>query len=134
MAATFQLDVVAADHTVWSGEATMVIARTLEGELGILANHSPLMGVLAPGAVEVRPADGSVFAAVVDGGFLSVANNRISILAEHAEMVDDIDPALARRELEEARSGADDSDRSAQTIAVAQARVDAVEKTRDSRG
>lgn len=128
MAATFQLDVVAADHTVWSGEATMVIARTLEGELGILANHSPLMGVLAPGAVEIRPSEGNPIIAVVDGGFLSVANNRISVLAEHAEMADDIDPAEAQRMLDEARRTADDSEHSQQTIAAAQARVDAVER------
>ena len=51
MAATFQLELVAADRVVWSGEATMVIARTLEGEVGILANHAPLLGVLAPGTV-----------------------------------------------------------------------------------
>jgi len=129
MAATFDLQVVAADHTVWSGEATMVIARTLEGELGILANHSPLMGVLAPGSVEIRPADGNTLVAVVDGGFLSVANNRISILAEHAEMADDIDPADAQRRLEEARQDADDSERSQQAVAAAQARVDAAEKS-----
>ncbi len=128
MATTFDLQVVAADHTVWSGEATMVIARTLEGELGILANHAPLMGVLAPGSVEIRPADGNTVVAVVDGGFLSVAHNRISILAEHAEMADEIDPAAARRRLDEAREGADDSDRSRRAIAAAQARVDAVEK------
>lgn len=130
MAATFQLDVVAADHTVWSGEATMVIARTVEGELGILANHSPLMGVLAPGAVEIRPADGNPLVAVIDGGFLSVANNRISILAEHAEMVDDIDPADAQRQLDDAKRDADDSEESQQAVAAAQARVDAVEKSR----
>ena len=128
MAATFQLDVVAADHTVWSGEATMVIARTLEGELGILANHAPLMGVLAPGPVEIRPADGNPLVAVVDGGFMSVANNRIAILAENAEMADGIDPAQARQSLEDARRDADDSDESQQAIAAAQARVDAAER------
>lgn len=130
MATTFQLEVVAADRTVWSGEATMVVARTLEGELGILANHSPLMGVLAAGSVEIRPADGNSLVAVVDGGFLSVAHNRVSILAERAEMAEDIDAADARRQLEEAREGADDSERSQQAIAAAQARVDVAEKTR----
>lgn len=131
MASTFQLDVVAADHTVWSGEATMVIARTLEGEIGILANHSPLMGVLAPGSVEIRPADGNPLVAVVDGGFLSVASNRISVLAERAEMAEDIDPGEASRRLEEARQNAGDSESSRQAVAAAQARVDAVEKTRN---
>ena len=106
MAATFQLELVAADRIVWSGEATMVIARTLEGEVGILANHAPLLGVLAPGTVEIRPDDGSPMIAAVDGGFLSVANNRISILAERAELADDIDLAEAQRELERGAAAA----------------------------
>lgn len=123
MAATFQLELVAADRIVWSGEATMVIATTLEGEIGILANHAPLLGVLTPGAVEIRPDDGSKLMVAVDGGFISVAHNRISILAERANLADDIDAAEARRELDEAKQGADDSERSKQAVAAAQARV-----------
>jgi len=129
MATTFQLELVAADRVVWSGAATMVIARTTEGEVGILANHAPLLGVLAPGTIEIRPDDGAAMIAAVDGGFLSVANNRISILAEQAQLADDIDLAEARRDLERAQRDADDSDRSQRTIAAAQARIAAVEKT-----
>ncbi|MEJ7628149.1 MAG: F0F1 ATP synthase subunit epsilon [Nocardioidaceae bacterium] len=128
MAATFQLELVAADRIVWSGEATMVIARTLEGEVGILANHAPLLGVLAPGTVEIRPDDGSAMIAAVDGGFISVAHNRISILAERAELAGDIDVSDARQELEQARADADDSQRSQQAIAAAEARIAAAEK------
>lgn len=128
MAATFQLEVVAADHTVWSGEATMVITRTIEGEIGILAGHAPVLGVLAPGTVEIRSEGGSPLVAVVDGGFISVANNRVSVLAEHAEMSADIDLATARRDLEQAQRDADDSDRSKQAVAAAQAWVAAAEK------
>jgi F-type H+-transporting ATPase subunit epsilon len=129
MAATFQLELVAADRVVWSGEATMVIARTIEGEVGILANHAPLLGVLAPGPVEIRPEDGSPMTAVVDGGFLSVAQNRISILAERADLADDIDLSVARRELERAEQDKDDSERSQRLVAAAEARVAAAEKT-----
>jgi F-type H+-transporting ATPase subunit epsilon len=128
MAATFQLELVAADRIVWSGEATMVIARTIEGEVGILANHAPLLGVLAPGAVEIRPEDGSAMIAAVDGGFISVAHNRISILAERAEMADDIDLSEAQRELEQAQQDDDDSARSKHAIAAAEARIAAVER------
>jgi F-type H+-transporting ATPase subunit epsilon len=127
MAATFQLELVAADRVVWSGEATMVIARTTEGEVGILANHAPLLGVLAPGTIEIRPDDGSPMIAAVDGGFLSVAHNRISILAERADLADDIDVSEARRDLERAQQGADDSERSQRAIAAAEARIAAVE-------
>jgi len=128
MAATFQLELVAADKIVWSGEATMVIARTLEGEVGIMANHAPLLGVLAPGTVEIRPDEGSTMIAAVDGGFISVAHNRISILAERAELADDIDLSEAKRDLERAQQDADDSDRSQNAIAAAEARIAAVEK------
>ena len=128
MAATFQLELVAADKIVWSGEATMVIARTLEGEVGIMANHAPLLGVLAPGTVEIRPDEGSTMIAAVDGGFISVAHNRISILAERAELAEDIDLAEAKRDLERAQQDAVDNDRSQHAIAAAEARIAAVEK------
>lgn len=128
MAATFQLELVAADRIVWSGEATMVIARTTEGEVGILANHAPLLGVLAPGTVEIRPEEGSEMIAAVDGGFISVAHNRISILAERAELADDIDLSEARSDLERAQQQADDSERSQRAIAAAEARIAAVER------
>ncbi len=126
--AEFQLELVSADRMVWSGEATMVITRTIEGEVGILANHAPLLGVLAPGTVEIRTVDSSPMIAFVDGGFLSVANNRISVLAERAEIADEIDLSDAQRELEEAEANRDDSERSQHAVAVAQARVAAVEK------
>ncbi len=129
MATNFQLELVSADRIVWSGQATFVSTRTLEGEIGILANHAPLLGVLAPGTVEIRPAEGATFVAAVDGGFLSVANNRISILAERAELAETIDLAAAQRDLEQAQHHADDSERSKQAVAAAQARVSAAEKT-----
>lgn len=128
MAATFQLEIVSADRMVWEGEATMVIARTLEGEIGVLANHSPLLGVLAPGVVEIRPAEGSVQLAAIDGGFVSVANNRISILAERAEMADRIDRGQAEQDLERARQKDDDSESSRHAVAAAEARVAAAER------
>jgi F-type H+-transporting ATPase subunit epsilon len=126
--ATFQLEVVSADRMVWSGEATMLITRTIEGEIGVLANHSPLLGVLAPGLVEIRPAEGATMFAAVDGGFLSVANNRISVLAERAALADTIDLAQAQRELEEARNAGGDDERSRQAIQAAEAWVAAAEK------
>jgi F-type H+-transporting ATPase subunit epsilon len=126
--ATFQLELVSADKVVWSGEATMVIARTLEGEVGIMANHAPLLGVLAPGVVEIRPEDGNALIAAVDGGFLSVAHNRISILAEQAALADTIDLGEAQSALEQAQQDSDDSDKAQRAIAAAEARVAAAER------
>ena len=122
---TLQVEVVAADRLVWSGEATVVNARTAGGEIGILANHMPVLSLLAPGAVEVDTADGESMTVAVDEGILSVANNRVSVLASHAEVASDIDLASARSELESARS---DSSKSESEIHRLEARVRAAER------
>lgn len=80
-----RVEVVTPEKRVWSGEAKMVIARTLEGELGVLPNHAPLLGVLADGTVSIKVSDGSTNDFVIHGGFISVANNRVSILGESAD-------------------------------------------------
>lgn len=124
---TMQLEVVAADRLVWSGEAQMVLTRTTDGEIGILPHHTPVLSVLVSGTVEVTGEHGDRWAAAVDGGFLSVAANRVSILAEHAELADDIDVEQARRDLDQA--GSDDDDQaSAHARTWAQARIDTAER------
>jgi len=125
-----QVELVAADRLVWSGEAKMVIARTTEGDVGILPNHAPMLSLMVHGIVDVQTSDGETWIAAVDSGFLSVANNRISILAEHAEMSHDIDLEKARADLERCQQeGADDADALAQAeSAWAEARIRAAEK------
>jgi len=76
------VELVSPEKKVWSGEAVSVSARTLEGDLGILTDHAPLLGVLVDGKVTIKGSDGSVSEFNVAGGFLSVSNNRVSILAE----------------------------------------------------
>ena len=73
---------VSPTQKVWSGEASFVSARTTEGDLGVLPGHSPLFGVLADGAVSIKGVDGTTQEFTVSGGFLSVSNNRVSILTE----------------------------------------------------
>ncbi|HWB68305.1 MAG TPA: F0F1 ATP synthase subunit epsilon [Mycobacteriales bacterium] len=82
--ATMQVRLVAPDRMVWEGEAEMVLARTLVGELGILPRHAPLLGVLAEAPVRIRSAQGE-FVATVHGGFLSVGPDGVEILAESVE-------------------------------------------------
>ena len=77
-----QVELVSPEKKVWSGEAVSVSARTLEGDLGILTDHAPLLGVLVDGKVVIKGTDGSTNEFNVSGGFLSVSNNRVSILAE----------------------------------------------------
>lgn len=78
------VELVTPTERVWSGEARMVSARTVEGDLGILPGHAPLFGVLVDGKVSIKGADGAVTDFAVHGGFLSVSNNRVSILTESA--------------------------------------------------
>ena len=78
--------VVSATAEVWSGEASRVVARTTEGEIGILAGHEPTLGVLAAGEVRITTADGQKVTAQAEDGFLSVDNNQVTIVAGLAEI------------------------------------------------
>ena len=118
-----QVELVAADRLVWSGEATMVIARTTEGDVGILPNHAPMLSLLVDGIVDVTTAEGETWIAAVDAGFLSVANNRISILSEHAEMSHDIDLEKARADLERAEKAGEQTDEAENAVELAWARA-----------
>ena len=128
MADALQVELVAADRTVWSGEATMVIARTVEGDVGVLRGHAPMLSLLADAVVEISPSEGDVVVATVDGGFLSVAGDRVSILSEHALLADEIDVEEARTDLEAARGAGVDDDEGERRIKRAEARIRAVEK------
>jgi len=130
MADPMQVELVAADRVVWSGEADSVIARTTEGEVGILAGHQPMLAVLAEGAVEIGTSESDTLVAAVDSGFLSVADDRVSILADEAILAEDIDVESARRDLQEAGSADADDEEAAQRARRAQARVLAAERVR----
>jgi len=82
---TLKVVLVAADRTVWSGDASMVIAKTTDGEIGILTGHAPLLGVLVDGEVRIS-GEGAAVTATVDGGFLSVDHDRVTIVAETARV------------------------------------------------
>jgi F-type H+-transporting ATPase subunit epsilon len=106
---TLRVELVIPDRELWAGEAGTVIAKTTEGDIGVLAGHSPVFGILAEGSlVEILPVEGSdapVTRAAVSGGFLSVASDRVSILAAGAQLSDDVDASQARAELDAALSG-----------------------------
>jgi F-type H+-transporting ATPase subunit epsilon len=105
--AELHVELVAADRSVWSGEATLVVARTESGDIGVMPGHQPLLGVLATGPVTIRTSEGGTVVAAVHGGFMSFADNKLSVLAEVAELADDIDVARAKEDLERARAEAD---------------------------
>jgi F-type H+-transporting ATPase subunit epsilon len=85
VAKQLQVEVVAVEQKVWSGEAEMVVARTTEGELGVLPGHAPLLGQLKePSQVRVKLAGGEQLTWDVTGGFLSVTGTGVTVLAEEA--------------------------------------------------
>jgi F-type H+-transporting ATPase subunit epsilon len=91
----FRVEIVSVESLIWSGEAEMLVARTTEGELAVLAGHAPLLGQLKePSRVRVRTADGDT-AWDVTGGFLSITEDGVTVLAEHAEPATGDDPAQA---------------------------------------
>ena len=107
--ATLQVELVAVERRLWSGEARMVIARTTEGELGVLPGHAPLLGELAEGGVvTIRTEEGNDVVVAAHGGFLSVTERGVSILAETAEFAEDIDVERAREALRRASDTGDD--------------------------
>ncbi len=105
---TLHVALVVPDRELWSGEARTVIAKTTEGDIGVLTGHAPVFGVLAEGSlVEILTDDADPVRAAVSGGFLSVADNQVSILAAQAQLADEIDASQAQQELDTALSEAE---------------------------
>jgi F-type H+-transporting ATPase subunit epsilon len=104
--AELQVAVVAVDHKVWAGVAKSVVAKTPEGEIGILPGHEPVLSLLTDGVVRIETTDGTKVSVAVHGGFFSVDSNEVKVLAEVAELDTEIDVARAQAALDRA-SGSD---------------------------
>jgi F-type H+-transporting ATPase subunit epsilon len=110
---TLHVELLMPDRSLWSGSAEMVIAKTIDGDIGVLSGHAPVFGILSPGSlVRIQPGSGEedgsgaeVRAAVRDG-FLSVTDNRVSILASSGELASDVDVTGAQADLDAASSAA----------------------------
>ena len=100
-----EVHIVTPEREVWTGLAEMLIARGVDGEVGILADHAPLLVQLAIGPLRIHREGGDVLAAVVDGGFLHVGKHegvtRADVLAAGAELANEIDLDAARRTVEQ---------------------------------
>jgi F-type H+-transporting ATPase subunit epsilon len=83
-----EVEIVAADHFVWSGAASLVKARTSDGEIGVMPGHTPVLAVLAGGDLEIQPVQGSRIVVQADGGFFSVDKDRVVVVADNAQLVD----------------------------------------------
>jgi F-type H+-transporting ATPase subunit epsilon len=106
------VEVVTADRELYNGEADIVTAPGIDGQLGILPRHAPLLTVLVPGELRIRLGDFEepIF---VSGGFMEVSGNRVTILADAAEHAEEIDQARAEaaRRLAQERLAQAQSDR-----------------------
>ncbi|WP_433036245.1 F0F1 ATP synthase subunit epsilon [Actinomycetospora sp. CA-053990] len=130
--ATMEVAIVGVEKRLWSGEASFVSARTVEGDIGLLPGHQPMIAALdEAGVVRIDPSEGESFHAAVFGGFLSVTAESVTILAELAEMAEEIDVAAARDELQRAEGGGDDFDDAAAAAARARARLRAAGESPD---
>jgi F-type H+-transporting ATPase subunit epsilon len=103
------VSLVAVDRKIWSGTASMVVAKTLDGEIGILPQHEPVLALLADSPVRITTTDGTVISVAVHGGFFSVDSDHVSILAESAELGGEIDVERARLALERAKASGDET-------------------------
>jgi len=100
--------VVATDRRVWSGTAQIVVMRTLDGELGVLSGHAPLLALLADGPVSVTTESGEVIRLAIHGGFALVDSDEVILLADTAERASEIDVDRARRARESALAAGDE--------------------------
>lgn len=106
---TLHVEFVVPEGQIWAGTAQRVIAKTLDGDIGVLTGHSPVLGILAEGSlVRILPEDeqtaatGDEVLAAIGGGFLAVTEDRVSILARQAALGQDVDSADARAALDAA--------------------------------
>lgn len=116
--AQMSVELVAVERRLWSGEATFVFARTTEGEIGVLPGHEPTLAQLEQaGLVRIDTPEGASVTAAVHGGFLSVTPEGVTVLAENAELAEEID-------VERARVAASRADASTEEGVAAQARAE----------
>ena len=83
---TLRVELVAADKAVWSGQAKLVVAKTVEGEIGLMPGHEPMLAILANGEVRVTKPEGEVLVVTADDGFLSVEHDVVTVVARNASL------------------------------------------------
>ena len=103
---TMSVQIVSPERILWTGEAEMVTARTIEGgDISFQSDHAPFVGALQTGQVIIRPANADPVVFAVHGGFVEVSNNEVSVLSDVAEHAGDIDVERAQVAYDEAAKG-----------------------------
>jgi F-type H+-transporting ATPase subunit epsilon len=118
-----EVQLVSPERILYSGEADMVVTRTLDGEVAFLAGHAPFIGALAEHVARLHLSDGNVQRVAVHGGFVEVSNNRCTLLSDVAELPEQIDVERARRARERAESRLRETDDTEAEAALRRAMV-----------
>ncbi|HET9127274.1 MAG TPA: F0F1 ATP synthase subunit epsilon [Propionibacteriaceae bacterium] len=135
MPESMHVDVVAANRLVWEGEGVNVIVRTTEGDIGILPGHEPVLAALVPCVATIVTPDGKQEVLALDGGFVLVADNRVSLLAQYATRSAEVSLEEAQRnvaELEKIMDTGDATTDQVHRLHLAQAQVKAAQVTAGS--
>lgn len=134
MAMTVHCDIVSAERQLYSGLVEMVVAAGVEGDLGVMPGHAPLLTRLKPGPVRVKTQNGEELVFYVSGGFLEVQPKLVTVLADTAERAQDMDAAEAERAKQHAKDALEgknsemDYTRAAAALAEATARLRTIEQ------
>jgi len=119
------VSVVAVDRSIWVGQAKSIVAKTPEGEIGILPGHEPVLSLLVNGVVRIEATEGAKVAVAVHGGFVAMDSDNVRILAEVAELSSDIDIDRAQKALDKARAAGEDSPEALAAVHRAETRLKA---------
>lgn len=99
--ADLNAELVSVERMLWQGKASIITAQTTEGEIGVLSGHEPMLGQLVEnGVVTIQPVDGEKLIAAVQGGFLSVSKEKVTILADYAVWANEVDTSEAEAALQ----------------------------------
>ena len=121
MSGPLEVAVVSAERSIWSGSAKSIVAKTPEGDVGIMRGHEPMLALLVEAPLRIELEDGSKILVAVHGGFFSVDSNKVNVIAESAELAQDIDIDRAKAALTLAQALVESPDLSA--IRRAEARI-----------
>jgi len=123
--AVLNVALTSVDRYVWRGQATAVIARTVEGDIGILPGHEPYLALLEDGEVRIDRVEGGPIYVAVHGGFFSVDSDEVKVLVEYAELAEEIDLARAERARDRALAAGADDPAEIAALRRAESRIDA---------
>lgn len=128
MAELLEVAVVSAERALWSGPAKSVSAKTPEGDVGILRGHEPMLALLVEAPLRIELEDGSKVLVAVHGGFFSVDSNKVNVIAETAELAEDVDLERAQAALARLKASGESEDLSALRRAETRIQVAGVAK------